>query len=927
MNTSNKEVYDKNKYFAFISYKREDEEWAIWLQHELEYYHLPASLNGRDDLPKEFRPVFRDIDELKAGNLPQQIYDALASSLNLIVICSPRSANSKWVNKEIHDFIEIGKTKGINNLDRIFPFIVDGAPLAKEKTQECFPKILRDLPEKKERIGGNINEGGEKNRIGRERAFVKLLAGMLPKDIGFDMLWNRYDRDKKEEENRKLEERNKLLTAQSHYLAEKSLSVLESGDSYIARLLALAALNEPTDRPYVLEAEIALRQSCQSNSTLLKGHTDTVCCITFSQNGKYIISASEDHTIRIWDICTGKLHGIPLKGHKQRVNTITCINDDLILSGSDDKTIRIWDINKCACIKCINCESKSNHNNEKKSCTTSGLLDDLKTIFDSEQFMKLIKGRTEQVNAIAYNDSYIISGHNDGIIRFWNINSTKLAFIVKAHAERINHICTNPNNNCIIASASDDNMVYIWNVKGEKATKISVIKHSDDVNHILFHPKGDYLVSASGNTIQSWETYTGQPIGDRITGHSEIVTSISFSQDGKMLLSASKDYTIRIWDLITGTCIRCIDSNSFSFFSKAEPQKGFNQYKNDCLAVFSHLTNCIASSFGDNAIHLIDSNLGFFNESNKNKRERFISFSHNGQYFITSYGNIYGCAQSPMEHVVKLTGKTSKTKLFDYSPNGIYITTVDTDDDRIKIWDAKTGKYLFSLIGHGEIINSLAFNKNGDCIASTSMDNTIRVWNIKEGTSITFHDDDVLLAVFNPKFNEIATIDLYNNICIWDLNLQKCAVVISKHKQKVNSLVYGNNGKNFITTSDDCQVRFWQISNNNTKVVLFSGHKKRVIAGAFSKDDKYIITASEDNTIRIWDVKSRNCIYILTDGGINDSNRVFFDATGTKIILVNNDGGCKTWDFPPLQDLIDQTRERFKDRPLTAEERRMYYLE
>ena len=100
-----------NKYFAFISYKREDEEWAIWFHHELENYHLPATLNGRTDLPSEFRPVFRDIDELKAGNLPEQIYEALATSAYLIVICSPNSAKSKWVNKEIRDFIEIGKAK------------------------------------------------------------------------------------------------------------------------------------------------------------------------------------------------------------------------------------------------------------------------------------------------------------------------------------------------------------------------------------------------------------------------------------------------------------------------------------------------------------------------------------------------------------------------------------------------------------------------------------------------------------------------------------------------------------------------------------------------------------------------------------------------------------------------------------------------
>ena len=59
------------KYYAFISYKREDEEWAIWLQHKLEHYKMPSNLNGKTSLPKEIRPIFKDTSELNPGNLPQ----------------------------------------------------------------------------------------------------------------------------------------------------------------------------------------------------------------------------------------------------------------------------------------------------------------------------------------------------------------------------------------------------------------------------------------------------------------------------------------------------------------------------------------------------------------------------------------------------------------------------------------------------------------------------------------------------------------------------------------------------------------------------------------------------------------------------------------------------------------------------------------
>ena len=112
MTESNKE------YFAFISYQREDERWAKWLQHKLEHYKLPSNLNGRTDFPKAIRPIFRDASELTPGNLPQQIHEALEQSKYLIVICSPRSARSEWVNKEVETFISMGKTANVIQIGR-----------------------------------------------------------------------------------------------------------------------------------------------------------------------------------------------------------------------------------------------------------------------------------------------------------------------------------------------------------------------------------------------------------------------------------------------------------------------------------------------------------------------------------------------------------------------------------------------------------------------------------------------------------------------------------------------------------------------------------------------------------------------------------------------------------------------------------------
>ena len=102
-------------YYAFISYKREDESWAKWLQDKLEYYKLPSSLNGSEDndTPQYIRPVFRDITDLRPGILSERIKEALDQSKYLIALCSPRYSQSVWCDAEIKRFIETNKASNI----------------------------------------------------------------------------------------------------------------------------------------------------------------------------------------------------------------------------------------------------------------------------------------------------------------------------------------------------------------------------------------------------------------------------------------------------------------------------------------------------------------------------------------------------------------------------------------------------------------------------------------------------------------------------------------------------------------------------------------------------------------------------------------------------------------------------------------------
>lgn len=318
----------KNKeYFAFISYKSEDVEWATWLQNELEHYHLPASFNVRTDAPQELRPVFRDIDELSAGNLPEQINQALVNSQNLVVICSPQAAESPWVNQEVETFISLGR------IDRIFPFIVEGC-----SPSEFFPPELRNLPQNEERLGGDVSKKG------RDAAFVKVVSGML--GVGFDSLWNWYEKEKAEEERKIREQRDNLQKVQSRFVAEKASKLVDLGDSYLAKRILLNVLptKEQPDWPYTIEAELELRKACSKDSAILRGYTYAVENAAYSPDGKHSVSASRDMTVKIWNAETGDEEKTLEGYHTATVNSASFNFDGTcVVSASDDNTVKIWD--------------------------------------------------------------------------------------------------------------------------------------------------------------------------------------------------------------------------------------------------------------------------------------------------------------------------------------------------------------------------------------------------------------------------------------------------------------------------------------------------------------------------------------------------------------------------------------------------------
>ena len=192
------------KYYAFISYSHEDEEYAKRIQKKLTEYKLPSVIRKANPLlPDNVRPIFRDATNLTTGMLQGTLHSELEHSKFLIVLCSPNSAkpndeNKHWVNNEVQHFIDIGRA------EFIIPVIVGGEPHASNSEEECFCPALLSLPGGDELLGIDIRKNLKKKitfgksikrKLGipdeddlEEKAIVHIVAKML--GLTIDDLWD-----------------------------------------------------------------------------------------------------------------------------------------------------------------------------------------------------------------------------------------------------------------------------------------------------------------------------------------------------------------------------------------------------------------------------------------------------------------------------------------------------------------------------------------------------------------------------------------------------------------------------------------------------------------------------------------------------------------------------------------------------------------
>lgn len=283
----------------------------------------------------------------------------------------------------------------------------------------------------------------------------------------------------------------------------------------------------------------------------LTGHEDWVNSVAVSPDGKWAASGSDDKTVKIWDLETGQCRAT-LKGHTDRVNSVAITPDGKrILSGSNDKSVRVWDAGSGREVAKL-----EGHTTYVRSLVTfrcndyalssqdsyKGVINLKLWDIDSRSCIKIIECGTnpaDGVFSIAVNPAgtQALSGHRDGRVRLWNLETDQCLATLKGHKDAVRSVQITPDGRFAV-SGSDDKTVKVWDL--EAGTCVGTLEgHQNNVHSVAISPDG-ILIASTGFldfTLRMWDLKSGSCLQVINEGYPNSFISVAFSPDGKRLIA------------------------------------------------------------------------------------------------------------------------------------------------------------------------------------------------------------------------------------------------------------------------------------------------------------------------------------------------------------------------------------------------------
>ena len=243
-----------------------------------------------------------------------------------------------------------------------------------------------------------------------------------------------------------------------------------------------------------------------------------------------------------------------------------------------------------------------------------------------------------------------------------------------------------------------------------------------------------------------------------------------------------------------------------------------------------------------------------------------------------------------------------------WSPDGSRLLC-DVEDDKLTVWDALIGKELFSLAGHADYISCCAWSSDGSRLLSGSGDNTLKLWDADTGRellSLAGHADHVSCCAWSPGGTCLLSGSGDKTLKLWNAATGKELSSLTGHADNVNCCAWSPDGSRLLSGSSDKTLKLWEAATGKELLTL-DGHTSWVSCCAWSPDGTRLLSSAADNTLKVWDAATGKELLSFT-GHAGFIGCCAWSPDGTRLLSGGHDSTLKMWTAETGKELFRSGR-------------------
>ena len=538
----------------------------------------------------------------------------------------------------------------------------------------------------------------------------------------------------------------------------------------------------------------------------LQGHADGVAAVAVSSDNRFLVSGSDDGTVKFWDLPSGA-EQITLAGHRSGVKAVA-VSRTHAISGSDDGSVKLWKL-------------------------------------DSGEESHSFDGHGPGVKAVAFtpDSTQALVGYDDGVVGVWDVSSRNVRKRL-VHTAPVRALCVTANGTQVV-SGSEDGTVKVWDLAGEGEFRTIRIEPPAAVSDVALIGS-DYVVSASWDRTVRISNLADATEHRILRGHTNGVTCLAISTDGSRAVSGSGDDTLKVWSLSDGTEI-------------GPPLIGHTAWVRDVALAESDRT--VVSASDDGTIRLWD----IARRPVIDARSRHRGWVTGLALYADTRRAISASADGTLKVWDTYTGSELHALDAGAAGRAYRVTSVvlcsdgravcGSDDHTLQIWNVEGGICERTLKGHNGPVNAVAVALNKGIIVSGSSDCTLMTWDVDRGrqrrTFAGAHTARIRAVACTPDGDLALSGSADGALILWDLERGTFKVLRSTGPGIKALAILPQQPPIAVSGANDGTVALWDLKGCRI-VHSWTGHRKRVDSLAATED--LVVSASSDHTLSVWKI-------------------------------------------------------------------------